>query len=310
MNRPFLRLVLATLVLVLVGLAGGWFLRQRDRDLRQQEASVQAEFATNRQRRAALRLRGKPTPPVAPAPSPAASSSAAAPLSNFARTWRDRDKLRALPEYARFLRCDLRRRTMREYGSLFAELKLSPERLAALKDAIDDMLGTAQDAHELAGQASYGSLSPEYAKLVRPPRDQGRQRVRDFLGPEDYARFERFEKSAGWRNHQQFELAEYLADRGVPALIPDQNRTLTHAYVESLVRMQGGATTGATAVAQARLQNAKFAERAAPALSPPQQAALAAYLDFNRSRGEVLGRLLFPDRPPGSVVVAASIYRP
>lgn len=313
MNSSLVRLGIAGLLIALVGCLGALFLRQRQGELRQMEKTLQDELATNARRRQALRLaQAKATPAAAAVASPVAPSAAAPapPATNLARGSRLADALASLPEYAPFEQRRARRFTLRQYGALFAELKLAPEREEALKKIFDRQ--TVQGGQLLRDTYRQGrdTTSPEYGKALHQGISERDSAIGALLTANERAIYERYEKSRSWRTARQPELDEFVADRGLPPLTPAQKQALADATCEVRYWKPDPAEGKLTNVALACRRNEQMAKLAAAALDPKQQAVLSDYLAFDHARGEIAGRLLFPEQSAGSVLMTVSHHRP
>lgn len=313
MNAPLVRLGCAGTLLALAGLFGTLLLRQRQDELRQLEESVREEGAANRQQRRILRsaqARAASAAPVAMAPAAPAAARPAPPATNLARGSRLADELRSLPEYAPFEQRRLRRSTLRRYSELLAELKLASEREEAFKRILDERLGEGIKALRIASQEGHGQGSKEHARLQQQVSEAAEAKIAALLSDEEKAVYARFEKSLSWRSVQQPELDELVADRGLPSFSPAQKQALAAAYYEAR-NWKPDPTGGPLAdVALQQRRNEEMAKLAAATLDPRQRAVLADYLAFHHARGEILGRLYFPEKPAGSVFVAVSYQRP
>jgi hypothetical protein len=313
MNTSILRLGIASLVITLAGLLGAAYLRQRQAELRQLEAGVRDELAANRRLRQAWRAeQAKATTVTQPATSAQAPDATrpAPPASNLARGSRLAEELQALPEYAPFQQRSLRRTTLRRYGELFAELKLPKDREERLKQIFDDRQRDGMNAVTTAHQQGHDQASHEYHLRVKQVMEAAETKIAALLNDEERQVLARYEKSALWRSVQQPELDEFVADRGLPPLAPAQRQALMAAA--GAARDWKPATTEgkATAVELQRRRNEMMISLAAGALDPRQRAALADYLAFNHTRGEIMGRLYYPEKPAGSVFMTVSINRP
>lgn len=300
MNRSHSLLVVVVVSVVFVGAAAISWLWHRDRELRDQEARVRDEFATNRKVTATLRTATSPVGAAAPAfrkgSQPPETSANPPVASNYTQGSQMNKALREMPEYAPFYRRTLRRRTMREYSEFFALLKLPPERLEAVKVAFDDRIGTLQDVYETAKDHGLGLRESE--RLMQQYSDESKKRLREILGPDDYEQFERFDKSAAWQRGTLLELEDYFGVRGVPALTAEQKRALINAYSDVPWRSP---TDISLPGVQYQKRNVQIATLAAPALDPAQRAGLFAYVDFINSRQQVLAQLFRPLDPDGAV---------
>ena len=130
--------------------------------------------------------------------------------------------------------------------------------------------------------------------------------MRELLGADDYARFERFEKTKGWRTSTQPEIDEFLAERNQPALSLEQKLVLCDAYLATIAAHADGDPPG-DAAAQLRALHATISARAATALTPAQHEALAGYFAFIEARSDLMVRLLHPEKPPGSLTMGRGI---
>jgi hypothetical protein len=307
MNSSLVRLGIAGLLIALVGWLGALFLHQRQGELRQWEKTLQDELAANGRQRQALRLAQAKAASAAVTP---AVAKEAPPATNLARGSRLADALAALPEYAPFEQRRYRRLTLRRYGELFAELKLAPEREEVLKAIfVRDSLQGSQLLRDTYRQGR-DTLSPEHEKARGQLKSETDSAIRALLTADERAIYERYEKSSPWRTNLQPELEEFVADRGLSPLTPDQKQALAAAYYEARNWRPDPAEGKLTNVALVRRRHEQMAKIAAAALDPKQRAVLSDYLEFNDARGEIAGRLLFPERPAGSVLMSVSISRP
>ena len=309
MNRVSSVLTGAAVGLVFGGAALLSLLWQRERELQNKYAQVQAEFAANRRLAATLQVATSSvttakvaSQPGSRLPATTASSSVA---NNAARGTQLVKTLREMPEYAPFYHRLLRRRTMREYGELFAQMKLSPDRLEIVKAAIEDRIGTLQDAFETALEHGYSMATPAFEQQIIRYNEEANERLRGILEPDEYAQFDRFEKSAAWQRGTLLELEDYLGERGAPALTADHKRALIDAYVETLAWKPANDTP--LPGPRFRMRNVQLGTLAAPALDPAQRTALLAYIDFINSREQVMAQLFRPKDPDG--VVMGSNYQ-
>lgn len=311
MNPSILRLSAAGLLITLAGLLGVLLLHRRQVELRQMEARVRADLESNQRKRQAMRTARASPPPPAPAAQPApVAGPAAQPATNLARNYRLAEELGTRPEYAPFHQRRHRRAVLRDYGDLLAELKLTPERAEAFKKILTDRLSGGVDVISLAYRQGYAQGSPEYAKLLKQHFAAVQEAMNGLLNDEEKAAYLRYEATVAWRKNQQLEFDEFVADRGLPPLTPAQKQALSAAFFESRSWKPDPAEGNLTAVEQQRRRSEQMRKLAAAALDPQYQATLAAYLAFNNSRGEIMGRLFYPDRPPGSMVMTVSISRP
>jgi hypothetical protein len=306
MKRPVLHLGLATLLISAVIATGVHWLRTRERALQIEDARVRAEFDANRRLAAALRAQrageNKPTPATTASSAAAPASANTAQPTNYSRAAETVARLRAMPEYARFIRRDVRRQTVRSYSELFAELRLAPDRLEALKSLLDDHAGTLQDLYRTAREQGLDTASAEISRLNKRYAEENNARVRELLGADDYARFERFEKAKGWRTNTQPEIDEFLAERNQPALSLEQRLVLCDAYLATVAAHANGKQPG-DAATQLRALHAAISARAATTLTPAQHEALAGYFAFIEARSDLMVRLLHPEKPPGSLTM-------
>lgn len=313
MNTSIVRLGIAGVLIVSVGTVGVVLLRQRQAELRQMEKSVGEEWVTNHRQRQQLRaVQAKATPavPAVVAPAAPATTKPAPPASNLARGSRLADALRISPEYAPFERRSLRRLNLRNFGELLAELKLAPAREEALKEILDERLSAGMNAIKRAYQEGHSQGSPEHSKFQQQVNDAAKAKIAALLSDEEEAVYSRYEKSATWRRVHQPELDEFVADRGLPPLTPVQKQALAAAACEARNWKPDPAGGKLTNVALERRRNEEMAKLAAAALDPIQRAVLSDYLEFNHARGEISGRLFYPEKPAGSVFVSWSHHRP
>lgn len=316
MNTSWFRLGIAGLAVALAGLVAVTFLRQRHRELSQREASLRDELAAHRRlqeawrrKQAEARVATTTVTAAAAAPTPDAGR-AEPPTSNLARGSRLADELQALPEYAPFQQRSLRRMTLRRYGELFAELKLPKDREEALKQIYDDRQRDGMKAITTAYQQGHTQVSHEYRMLHKEVMEAAEAKLAALLSPEERQVLTRYENSALWRSVQQPELDEFLADRGVPPLAPAQRQVLAAAAGEARASLDNSTRGKLTELERQRQRNARMLALATPALDPKQSALLADYLTFNLARGEIMGRLYYPDKPAGSVFMTVSMNRP
>lgn len=313
MNPSILRLGIAGVVIALAGLLGAAYLRQRHSDLRTLEAGLRDELAANRRLRQTWRSEqakaSAATAPATPARTPDATRPAP-PASNLARGSRLVEELQALPEYAPFQQRTLRRGTLRRYGELFAELKLPKDREEKLKQIFDERQRDGMNALTTAYQQGHDQASHEYHLLQKRVMEAAEAKIVALLNDEERQVLSRYEKSALWRSVQQPELDEFVADRGLPPLARAQKQALAAAA--------GASREWKPATPEGKLSNVELQRRrdemmvslASGTLDPRQRAALADYLAFNFARGEIMGRLYYPDKPAGSIFMTVSITRP
>lgn len=313
MKTSIVRLGIAGLLITLVGLLGVLHLHQRHGELRQLEKFLHNEMAANQRQRQALRSAQTKAAPTAPAAKVAAAPIPAAPApppTNLARGSRLSDELRTLPEYAPFEQRRLRRLTLRRYGELFAELKLTPEREDALKKILDERLGEAMNASRIVQQGAHDPGGRESARSWKQTQEAAEAKIAALLSDEEHAAYSRFEKSSAWCSGRQHELDELVADRGLAPLSPVQKQTLAAAYYEAHNRKPDPTEGQLTDVALQRRRYDEMAKLAAARLDPRQRAVLADYLTFDYTRGEILGRLCYPEKPAGSAFVTVFYPRP
>lgn len=313
MSTSLFRLGIAGLAVTLAGLVAVTYLRQRHRELSQREAGLRAELAAHRKLQEAWRRKqagasaATMTATAAPAPQ---AEGAAPPPSNLARGSRIAEELASLPEYAPFQERSLRRTTLRRYGELFAELKLPKDREEALKQIYDDRQRDGMKAITTAYQQGHNQGSHEYGMLQKRVMDAAEAKLASLLSPEERQVLTRFENSALWRSVQQPELDEFMADRGMAPLAPAQRQALATAAGEARASLDTSPKSKLNEFERQRQRNARMLALATPALEPKQSALLADYLAFNLARGEIMGRLYYPDKPAGSVFMTVSITRP
>lgn len=294
------------------------WLWSRERDLRVYETRMDAEFSANRAMIAALR-KGRPAvvspassmamaPPGATAPTkPARAVHSTSGTTNMDQGHQIRQVLLRMPEYAPFLRSELRRRTMREYGDWFAQLDVSPERLEAIKQLIGYSEGTKQDAFEAAKAAGYRMGTMEHSELLRGYAQEVETRLRQGLTPEEYASYRNFEAAKGWTNSELPQFEAYLGERAAPALTRDQKRVLSEAYVAAR-RWKPAGDKPPVAVLY-RLQNEQIGIAAGHALDPVQRDALVGYISFINRRSQIMGQLLNPKDPDGIIMTPGMATR-
>ncbi|MDO8544042.1 MAG: hypothetical protein Q7S40_26670 [Opitutaceae bacterium] len=297
-------------------LAGGLlilWLWNRARDLRAYETQVHAEFVGNGALMTALHNRRSAAGKVglatanaqlnasAASPKPTAAANVTSGVTNMDRGRQTREALLRMPEYAPFLRADLRRRTMREYGEWFAQLDVSPEHLESIKQLVAGSIGTKQDAFEAATAAGYRMSTLEFAKVMRNYREEAETRLRQGFTPEEYVSYRNFETAKAWTNTELPQLEAYLGERGVSALTPQQKRVLREAYVAAL-NWEPTGDKPALAVLY-RMRNEQIGILAGHALESVQREALVGYLTFINTRSQIMGQLLNPKDPDGVIIV-------
>jgi hypothetical protein len=313
MNTSNLRLGIAGLLIAMLGLLGALFLRQRQGDLRQLEQTLHDELAANRRQRQALRAaQAKATPAARTATAPSAPAAAlpAPPASNLARGSRLADALRSLPEYAPFEQRRFRRLNLRRYGELLAQLKLAPAREEALKQIFDRASVQGMQLFQNTYRQGGNQLSPEYSKGLQQQKAETDAAIGALLTADERAVYEQYEKSSSWRTARQPELDEFVADRGLPPLSPAQKQALAAAACEVRNWKPDPAEGQLTNAAMERRRNEQMAKVAAAALDPKQRQLLYDYLEFNQTRGEIAGRLFYPEKPAGSVFLTMYLTRP
>jgi hypothetical protein len=312
-KKSIVLLGIAGLLIALVGLLGALFLRQRQGELRQMEETLRDELAANRRQREAVRVaraKAAPAVPAVVAPAVPAAAKPARPATNLARGSRLADTLRSLPEYAPFEQRRFRRLNLRRYGELLAELKLAPAREEALKQIFDrgsvQGMQLFQDTYRQGGN----QLSPEYSKGLQQQKAETDAAIGALLTADERAVYERYEKSSSWRTARQPELDEFVADRGLPPLTSAQKQALAAAACEVRNWKPDPAEGKLTNATMERRRNEQMAKVAAAALDPKQRQLLSDYLEFNQTRGEIAGRLFYPEKPAGSVFLTMYLTRP
>lgn len=303
------------LVMAVTLCAGGLLLFglwSRTRELRSDEARVQAEFTANQGLATALRKRrsaphqaglqpvnAQQKSPIV-SPSPAAPANASPGATNMDRGRQIRQALLRMPEYAPLLRAELRRRMMRNYGEWLSQLDVSNERLESIKELLAASIATKQDSFEALLDAGYRMGTLEFEKTWRNYHEDADTRLRQGFTPQEYASYQNFEAAKSWTNTELPQLEAYFGERGISALTPQQKRALREAYVAAR-NWQPTGEKPAPAVLH-RMQNERIGVLAGSALEPVQREALVGYLTFINARNQVMGQLLNPLYPDAVVI--------
>lgn len=207
------------------------------------------------------------------------------------------DQLRGMPEYAPFLRRQQRRRTIEEYGPWLEQLSLSPERKEELKRLLDARGAAISDAYTASKEA--GLTAKQVSEVISRVHKAGSEPLREFLGSDDYASLSRYDKARSWSQNTVAELQDYLSERAIATLRPEQEIALADAYVASQWKWKEGMPPPGVLY---RRMNDQIAGLSSAALDPDQREAMKAYFQFANTRSQLLGQLLHPQDPDGAAI--------
>jgi hypothetical protein len=189
---------------------------------------------------------------------------------------------------------------MRDCGEWLSQLKVTPERLAAIKDALTERVATIQDALDAGVDAGYRFSSREFGALYQRFDREANGRFKDALTTDEYVSYQQYESAKPWVTKDLLELQDYLAERDVTPLSPQQRKSVIEAYTASRRWESEGARL--PAAAEWRMRNDRLVSIAGAALQPSQQEVLAGYVNFLNGRSVVLGRVLSPSAPDASLI--------
>lgn len=292
-------------LLVLIAAAGAAFVRLRARGgvLAMQQQRAEDALAAHHRAVASQLVRTKDAgagglarPGSEPAAQPAAPRPAAVPAADRGRLVRQ--KLVHMPEFAPLRRREFEQRAMTEYGPWFAQLAASPERLQQIKAAVTDAVTRRQDAFDALFESGLPPASPEYGRMFEESEAAADAAMKAALSPEDYARWQAYEKVKWFTTMDLPEIEDFFAERGTEALSPAQKQALGEAW------QQAAAWAPAEALkpgALARARTAQAAEFSAHALNPEQRTALQVYVDFANARSQRRSELMNPADPDSIV---------
>lgn len=287
--------------LLCVAIAGA-VLTWRERELSERSEQIDSAFAANRRAAQAIsETRNRTTNLATLATS---SEAARSRPSDFEINRRVQDRLVHSPEYAPLRRRQFRRTAMEQYAEWFAQLRVPPERLAVVKNAIVDKLTVPQDAFEAAMGAGYRRGTREFDEIVRKYDREANAQLAQVLSADELASFKEYEKSKWFVTGNLPEIRDAFVDRNAPALSGDQVVALSSAWQQMAVWKPVGYKSGAAY----RARNEKLLELVAPSLGSDQNAALADYVRYLNSKRRRLGELANPD-DPDRVLISISVKR-
>jgi hypothetical protein len=282
--------------LVCMGVAAA-VLTWRERDLNDKSEQVEGEFAANRRAAVAIgETRRHASKEVSPAVPPAAVRPRP---SSFEIGRRVEDRLVHSPEYAALRRRQFRRTAMEQYAEWFAQLRLPPERLAFVKNAIVDKLMLSQDALEAGLAAGYRMGTREFEGMVMKYVREADAQLAQVLSADELASFKEYEKVKWFVTGNLPEIREAFVDQNAPALSTEQVAALSSAWKAKNAWRPAGANKVGTVY---RAQNEKLLELTAPSLQPAQNAALAEYVRYMNTKSRRLGELANPDDPDRTLI--------
>jgi hypothetical protein len=285
--------------------ASGWLLLrivERENYLREQESRADAELNACRLLTASLMEKHAARQSAEKIRPATTASGGTAPTASSAteRTREVRQALLHMPEYVALVRGKSRRQAMRDYGEWLSQLKVTPERLAAIKDALTERVATIQDALDAGVDAGYRFSSREFGALYQRFDREANGRFKDALTTDEYVSYQQYESAKPWVTKDLLELQDYLAERDVTPLSPQQRKSVIEAYTASRRWESEGARL--PAAAEWRMRNDRLVSIAGAALQPSQQEVLAGYVNFLNGRSVVLGRVLSPSAPDASLI--------
>ena len=119
----------------------------------------------------------------------------------------------------------------KNYAKLFADLHLSPEQSAALKDLIKEKMSAGTEmGMSMLSEDMDAAKRADLVKQVKASTDAVDAQIKQFLGDDNYAQFQAYEKTQGERMAVS-GFKDQLAG-GSTALNPDQEQQLIQAMTQ------------------------------------------------------------------------------
>src|SRR5665213_204102 len=149
------------------------------------------------------------------------------------------DLIRQYPEMEGIWRRQIRRGIITQYGAALADLNLSPDQLAKVKDLLVERQVSPNDAADAASQMGVQPGTPEMAKAMQQAGQAVEDEIKGLIGPDAYAAL-----NNGNNSYMLQNASVDMQDAGI-ALSPAQTRAMAQTLADasnSLKNPQGRQT--------------------------------------------------------------------